>query len=101
MTKWVRLQPGFYTLQGLSDGYIIQAYRDNDGTWTTQMANSEGQIVRVIGFCPTLKRAKYHGEKFASETFVTKKNFISGEEYQESIDTPYYCSPSSETYWSM
>ena len=35
------------------------------------------------------------------ETYVTRKNAISGEEYQERYDTPYYCSPSSETYWCM
>jgi hypothetical protein len=34
------------------------------------------------------------------ETFVTRKNMVGGQEYQERYDTPYYCSPSSETYWS-
>jgi hypothetical protein len=33
-------------------------------------------------------------------TFVTKKNLLSGIEFQERYDTPYYCSPSSEAYWS-
>jgi hypothetical protein len=31
---------------------------------------------------------------------VTRKNFMTGEEFQEDVNTPYYCSPSSETYWS-
>ena len=35
------------------------------------------------------------------ETMVTKRNLITGVEYQERYDTPHYCSPSSETYWSM
>ena len=35
------------------------------------------------------------------ETFITRKNMMSGKEYQERYDTPYFCSPSSETYWSM
>ena len=35
------------------------------------------------------------------ETYVTKKNLIGGQEFQERYDTPYYCSPSSESYWSM
>ena len=35
------------------------------------------------------------------ETYVTKKNMMSGREFQERYDTPYFCSPSSETYWSM
>jgi hypothetical protein len=34
------------------------------------------------------------------EKRVTRKNFMTGEEFQESVNTPYYCSPSSETYWS-
>ena len=35
------------------------------------------------------------------ETYITKKNMMNGQEFQERYDTPYYCSPSSETYWSM
>ena len=35
------------------------------------------------------------------ETYVIRKNLMSGKEYQERFDTPRFCSPSSETYWSM
>jgi hypothetical protein len=35
------------------------------------------------------------------ETYVTRKNLMTGQEYKERYDTPYSCSPSSETYWSM
>ena len=35
------------------------------------------------------------------ETYVTRKNLVGGKEFQERYDTPYYCSPSSESYWSM
>ncbi len=34
------------------------------------------------------------------ETFVTRKNAMTGTEFVERYDTPYYCSPRSETYWS-
>jgi hypothetical protein len=34
------------------------------------------------------------------QTYVTNKNLMSGEEYQERYDTPSFCSPSSESYWS-
>lgn len=37
----------------------------------------------------------------ASETWVTKRNMMSGKTYQERYDTPNSCSPSSETFWSM
>ena len=35
------------------------------------------------------------------ETYVTRTNMMGGKEYQERYDTPRYCSPSSEAYWSM
>jgi hypothetical protein len=35
------------------------------------------------------------------ETFVTKTNLMGGQEFTERYDTPYYCSPASESYWSM
>ena len=35
------------------------------------------------------------------ETWVTKTNLITGQEYQERYDTPHCCSAASETYWSM
>ena len=35
------------------------------------------------------------------ETYVTKTNLMGGKEFTERYDTPYYCSPSSESYWSM
>ena len=36
------------------------------------------------------------------ETYVTKRSAMAPfKEFEERYDTPYYCSPSSETYWSM
>jgi hypothetical protein len=35
------------------------------------------------------------------ETFVTKQNLMGGAEFKERYDTPHYCSPASESYWSM
>jgi hypothetical protein len=35
------------------------------------------------------------------ETFVTKQNLMGGREFTERYDTPYFCSPASESYWSM
>jgi hypothetical protein len=35
------------------------------------------------------------------ETYVTRVNMMTGKEYKERYDTPHYCSPSSESYWSM
>jgi hypothetical protein len=33
------------------------------------------------------------------EKMVTRKNAMTGEEFQEPINTPFTSSPSSETYW--
>ena len=35
------------------------------------------------------------------ETYVTKTNLMGGGTFTERYDTPYYCSPASEAYWSM
>jgi len=35
------------------------------------------------------------------EKTVTRRNLMTGKEFTESVNTPYYCSPSSESYWSM
>lgn len=32
---------------------------------------------------------------------VERTNLMSGKKYMEAEDTPLYCSPASETYWSM
>ena len=34
------------------------------------------------------------------EKKVERVNAMTGEKFMESVNTPYYCSPSSETYWS-
>jgi hypothetical protein len=39
-------------------------------------------------------RLEYH------ETYVTSVNHISDKPFQERYDTPFHCSPSSESYWS-
>lgn len=35
------------------------------------------------------------------ETYVTRKNAMTGQEFRERYDTPWFCSPSSESFWSM
>lgn len=34
-------------------------------------------------------------------TQVERTNIMTGQKFMEDVDTPYFCSPSSETYWSM
>jgi len=39
--------------------------------------------------------------QYYTPKMVTRKNLMSGIEYQEDVNTPLCCSPSSETFWSM
>ena len=52
---------------------------------------------------PTPKYAIAEREYYAKniERMVERTNMMSGKKFMESINTPYYCSPRSETYWSM
>lgn len=36
-----------------------------------------------------------------NEPMVERTNLMTGEKFKEKLNTPYSCSPSSETYWSM
>ena len=52
----------------------------------------------------TFKRkyqARAHAFYLGQNTFVERTNLMTGKTFKESVDTPYYCSPSSESYWSM
>ncbi len=52
----------------------------------------------------TVKHTWRSGAGFRYEihkTFVERTNLMGGRAYTERFDTPRYCSPSSEAYWSM
>lgn len=52
----------------------------------------------------TFKRkyqANAHAFYLGQTTMVERVNHLTGEKFMEAVDTPYYCSPSSESYWSM
>mgnify|MGYP003350149316 CR=1 FL=1 len=68
------------------------------------------RFIEVVDFeCATKDFVEVVKEQFANagyvakvfETYVTRKNAMTGKEYQERYDTHYFCSPSSESYWSM
>lgn len=56
---------------------------------TQDYINSVVEVLKFRGFI-----AEVH------ETFVTKQNLMGGQEFTERYDTPYFCSPASERYWS-
>lgn len=66
-------------------------YRDTSGT-----AMQDELLDLRTNYYPAPKyRLELH------DTYVTRKNLLNGQEFEERYDTPYFCSPSSESYWSM
>jgi hypothetical protein len=70
------------------------------GKYDYDRKDKDAMVREIRELYPTYK--KLDGYRFEiHETYVTRKNILSGAEFQERYDTPYYCSPSSESYWSM
>ena len=42
-----------------------------------------------------------HALMLGRTTMVEKTNMMTGKKFLEAENTPYYCSPASESYWSM
>jgi hypothetical protein len=75
----------------------------NGGVYKTQAA-AQAAITRYVkrhspiaGEWRVMEVAAYHQQV----PMVTRVNLMTGLEYQERADTPSYCSPASESYWSM
>jgi len=58
----------------------------------TRLCNKAGWSVSDLNIIDT---------RFYKAHMVTRKNLMSGIEYQEDVNTPLCCSPASETFWSM
>jgi hypothetical protein len=59
---------------------------------------SESDIIELLSESWNPK----NGYKFdIIKTYTKRKSIMSGEMFYERYDTPSYCSPSSESYWSM
>ena len=59
-------------------------------------ANSIDQIIASI-VKSEYPKSKYRVAVF--DTFVERRSAMDGTKFTERYDTPYFCSPSSETYW--
>jgi hypothetical protein len=73
----------------IKDGRRLVEKKDFDPV-TLDYINSVVEVLKFRGFIVELH-----------ETFVTKTNLMGGREFTERYDTPYFCSPASESYWSM
>ena len=70
------------------------------GKYDYDRKDVEAMKREISALYPTYK-AKDNYRFEIHQTFVTRTNMMGGGEYQERYDTPRYCSPSSEAYWSM
>jgi hypothetical protein len=60
------------------------------------------RILKKTGYDETqLAVAELTTYRTLIEQMVKRVNLMSGKEYYESVNTPNYCSPASESYWSM
>ena len=58
----------------------------------TRLCNKAGYTVDQLNIIDT----KHYKPKM-----VTRKNLMTGLEFEEDVNTPNCCSPASETFWSM
>jgi hypothetical protein len=73
----------------IKEGRRLVEKKDFDPV-TLDYINSVVEVLKFRGFIVELH-----------ETFVTKTNLMGGKEFTERYDTPHFCSPASESYWSM
>jgi len=58
----------------------------------TRLCRKEGWSVTDLSIIDT---------KHYQPRIVEKTNIMTGEKFEEDVNTPYFCSPSSESFWSM
>ena len=58
----------------------------------TRLCNKAGWKVNDLSIIDT---------KYYKPRMVTRTNLMTGQEYEEDVNTPNFCSPSSEAFWSM
>ena len=81
--------------------YTVEVYkldrRCKDGKKLVSKMDYTCEDIRVIENDWPIRRGYI---RLIHETYVTRRNLMTGLPYQERYDTPHGCSPSSETYWS-
>jgi hypothetical protein len=56
---------------------------------------------KLTGGLVEMKIVDYDTYKKSIEAQVERTHFMTGKKFKESVNTPHFCSPSSETYFSM
>ncbi len=89
----------FFTLEIYKTDRRLKAGVRLVGKYDYERADREAMEREIKELYPTYKQRD--GYLFnVVETYVKRRNFMSGEDYMERYDVPYTASPCSETYWS-
>jgi len=86
--------------------YTVEVYKKDSrtraGERLLKKVDVDAALLSVLEFNCNADYPAARGYRYTiNETYVTRKNALTGVEFKERYDTPYFCSPSSETYWSM
>lgn len=89
----------------MKEDYTVEVYKKDGRYKSGHVLHTKFDFVlQDYDELDRLTNAMYGGDsKFTwkiHKTYVTRRHHLTGEEFQERYDTPYYCSPSSETFWS-
>lgn len=92
-----------YVVYRTSDSKICNEKAYGKEVWATEAA-AKAAMTRI------LRKERYPGAelrvqelqayRMLIEETVERVNMMTGQTYRESVNTPSYCSPSSEAYWS-
>jgi hypothetical protein len=86
--------------------YTVEIYKKDARTKTGErlVSKTDYEVTEKTMLEHTVKHTYRASQGFRyeiHETYVKRTNMMGGKEYTERYDTPRYCSPSSEAYWSM
>lgn len=93
-----------YVVYNVGTTQTVNEKRFGRETYKTEAAAKAARtrMIKRIKFDPNqlaVAEVAFYTQNIA--TTVTRTNLMTGKTYQESVNTPMCCSPSSETYWSM
>jgi len=82
--------------------YTLEIYktdkRTKEGRRLVEVRDFTATDAGIKTLADNIRENGFVVEVFA--TFVTTRNLMTGKEFQERYDTPYHCSPRSESFWS-
>ena len=86
--------------------YTVEIYKTDKRTKTGErlVSKTDYEVSEKSMLEHTVKHTYRASQGFRyeiHETMVERTNMMGGGKYTERYDTPRYCSPSSEAYWSM